>query len=75
MAGYFFVINSLRAIFFMVIGGSYTEIIISYFPLAILVMISVWLGYLVHRKIPDILFKKLIILAITIIGIIILFTK
>ena len=75
MAGYFFVINSLRAIFFMVIGGSYTEIIISYYPLAILVMISVWLGYLVHRKIPDILFKKLIILAITIIGIIILFTK
>jgi hypothetical protein len=38
-------------------------------------MISVWLGYLVHRKIPDIMFKNIIIIAITIIGIIILFTK
>lgn len=75
MAGYFFLINSLRAIFFMLIGGSYTEIVISYYPIAILVMISVWLGYLVHRKIPDIMFKNIIIIAITIIGIIILFTK
>ena len=75
MAGYFFLINSLRAIFFILIGGSYTEIVISYYPIAILVMISVWLGYLVHRKIPDIMFKNIIIIAITIIGIIILFTK
>ncbi len=75
MAGYFFLINSLRAIFFMLIGGSYTEIVISYYPIAILVMISVWLGYLVHRKIPEIMFKNIIIIAITIIGIIILFTK
>ena len=75
MAGYFFLINSLRAIFFMLIGGSYTEIVINYYPIAILVMISVWLGYLVHRKIPDIMFKNIIIIAITIIGIIILFTK
>jgi len=75
MAGYFFLINSLRAIFFMLIGGSYTDIVINYYPIAILVMISVWLGYLVHRKIPDIMFKNIIIIAITIIGIIILFTK
>jgi len=75
MVGYFFLINSLRAIFFMLIGGSYTEIVINYYPIAILVMISVWLGYLVHRKIPDIMFKNIIIIAITIIGIIILFTK
>jgi uncharacterized membrane protein YfcA len=42
---------------------------------AILVMISVWLGYLVHKRIPEFLFKKLIILAITLIGILILLTK
>ena len=75
MAGYFFIINSLRAIFFMFLGGSYLEIMKIYYPIAFLVMLSVWLGYFIHKQIPEILFKKLIIIAITLIGILILFTK
>jgi uncharacterized membrane protein YfcA len=51
------------------------EIVAEYYPVAFMVMISVWLGYLVHRKISEVLFKKLIIIAILIIGIIILVTK
>ena len=75
MAGYFFIINSLRAIFFMFLGGSYLEIVKIYYPIALLVMLSVWLGYFIHKQIPEILFKKLIIIAITLIGVLILFTK
>ena len=75
MAGYFFLINLSRAIFLIILGESYGEIIYTYYPVAILVMISVWLGYLIHKRIPEILFKKLIILAITLIGVIILLTK
>ena len=74
MAGYFFVINSLRALF-LALGGSYTTIVSTYYPIAFLVMISVWLGYLVHTRIPELMFRKLIIIAITAIGIIILLTK
>ena len=59
MAGYFFTINSIRAIFFMMLGESYVDIIFSYYPIAILVMVSVWLGYFIHKKIPEILFRKL----------------
>ena len=75
MAGYFFIINSLRAIFFMFLGGSYLELVKIYYPIALLVMLSVWLGYFIHKQIPEILFKKLIIIAITLIGVLILFTK
>ncbi len=75
MAGYFFIINSLRAIFFMFLGGSYLEIVKMYYPIAFLVMLSVWLGYFIHKQIPEILFKRLIIIAITLIGVLILFTK
>ena len=75
MAGYFFIINSLRAIFFMFLGGSYLEIVKIYYPIALLVMLSVWLGYFIHKQIPEILFKRLIIFAITLIGVLILFTK
>ena len=75
MAGYFFIINSLRAIFFMFLGGSYLEIVKIYYPIALLVMLSVWLGYFIHKQIPEILFKRLIIIAITFIGVLILFTK
>ncbi len=75
MAGYFFIINSLRVIFYILLGGSYLEIVSTYYPIAFMVMISVWLGYLVHRKISELLFKKLIIIAILFIGIIILVTK
>ena len=75
MAGYFFIINSLRAIFFVFLGGSYLEIVKMYYPIAFLVMLSVWLGYFIHKQIPEILFKKLIIIAITLIGVLILFTK
>ena len=75
MAGYFFIINSLRAIFFMFLGGSYFEIVKVYYPIALLVMLSVWLGYFIHKQIPEILFKRLIIIAITLIGVLILFTK
>ncbi len=75
MAGYFFIINSLRAIFFVFLGGSYLEIVKIYYPIALLVMLSVWLGYFIHKKIPEILFKRLIIIAITLIGVLILFTK
>ena len=75
MAGYFFIINSLRAIFFMFLGGSYLEIVKIYYPIAFLVMLSVWLGYFIHKQIPEILFKRLIIIAITLIGVLILFTK
>ena len=75
MAGYFFIINSLRAMFFMFLGGSYLEIVKIYYPIALLVMLSVWLGYFIHKQIPEILFKKLIIIAITLIGVLILFTK
>tara|TARA_B100000900_G_C20523250_1_gene693109 strand:+ start:516 stop:1229 length:714 start_codon:yes stop_codon:yes gene_type:complete len=75
MAGYFFTINSIRAIFFMMLGESYVDIIFSYYPIAILVMVSVWLGYFIHKKIPEILFRKLIIIAITLIGVLILLTK
>ncbi len=75
MAGYFFIINSLRAIFFVFLGGSYLEIVKMYYPIALLVMLSVWLGYFIHKQIPEILFKRLIILAITLIGVLILFTK
>ena len=75
MAGYFFIINSLRAIFFIFLGGSYLEIVKIYYPIALLVMLSVWLGYFIHKQIPEILFKKLIIIAITLIGVLILFTK
>ena len=75
MAGYFFIINTLRAIFFMFFGGSYLEIVKIYYPIALLVMLSVWLGYFIHKQIPEILFKKLIIIAITLIGVLILFTK
>ena len=75
MAGYFFIINSLRAIFFVFLGGSYLEIVKIYYPIALLVMLSVWLGYFIHKQIPEILFKKLIIIAITSIGVLILFTK
>lgn len=75
MAGYFFIINGLRVIFYILLGGSYMEIVTEYYPIAFMVMISVWLGYLVHRKISEVLFKKLIIIAILLIGIIILVTK
>ena len=75
MAGYFFIINSLRAIFFVFLGGSYLEIVKMYYPIALLVMLSVWLGYFIHKQIPEILFKRLIIIAITLIGVLILFTK
>ncbi len=75
MAGYFFIINSLRAIFFVFLGGSYLEIVKMYYPIALLVMLSVWLGYFIHKQIPEILFKRLIIVAITLIGVFILFTK
>ena len=75
MAGYFFIINSLRVIFFVFLGGSYLEIVKIYYPIALLVMLSVWLGYFIHKQIPEILFKKLIIIAITLIGVLILFTK
>ena len=75
MAGYFFIINSLRAIFFVFLGGSYLEIVKIYYPIALLVMFSVWLGYFIHKQIPEILFKKFIIIAITLIGVLILFTK
>ena len=75
MAGYFFIINSLRAIFFVFLGGSYFEIVKMYYPIALLVMLSVWLGYFIHKQIPEILFKRLIIIAITLIGVLILFTK
>ena len=75
MAGYFFIINSLRAIFFVFMGGSYLEIVKIYYPIALLVMLSVWLGYFIHKQIPEILFKKIIIIAITLIGVLILFTK
>ena len=75
MAGYFFIINSLRAIFFVFLGGSYLKIVKMYYPIALLVMLSVWLGYFIHKQIPEILFKKLIIIAITLIGVLILFTK
>ena len=75
MAGYFFIINSLRAIFFVFLGGSYLEIVKIYYPIALLVMLSVWLGYFIHKQIPEILFKKLIIIGITLIGVLILFTK
>ena len=75
MAGYFFIINSLRAIFFVFLGGSYLEIVKIYYPIALLVMLSVWLGYFIHKQIPEILFKRLIIVAITLIGVLILFTK
>ena len=75
MAGYFFIINSLRAIFFVFLGGSYLEIVKIYYPIALLVMLSVWLGYFIHKQIPEILFKKIIIIAITLIGVLILFTK
>ena len=75
MAGYFFIINSLRAIFFVFLGESYLEIVKTYYPIALLVMFSVWLGYFIHKQIPEILFKKLIIIAITLIGVLILFTK
>ena len=75
MAGYFFIVNSLRAIFFMFLGGSYLEIVKIYYPIALLVMFSVWLGYFIHKQIPEILFKRLIIIAITLIGVLILFTK
>jgi hypothetical protein len=33
------------------------------------------LGYLVHTRIPELMFRKLIVIAITVIGIIILLTK
>ena len=75
MAGYFFIINGLRLVFYILLGGSYTEIVAEYYPIAFMVMISVWLGYLVHRKISEVLFQKLIIIAILFIGIIILITK
>ena len=75
MAGYFFIINSLRAIFFMFLGGSFLEIVKIYYPIALLGMLSGWLGYFIHKQIPEILFKKLIIIAITLIGVLILFTK
>ena len=75
MAGYFFIINSLRALFFVFLGGSYLNIVKTYYPIAFLVMFSVWIGYYVHKKIPEDLFKRLIIIAITLIGILIFFTK
>ena len=59
----------------MMLGESYVDIIFSYYPIAILVMVSVWLGYFIHKKIPEILFRKLIIIAITLIGVLILLTK
>ena len=62
MAGYFFIINSLRAIFFMFLGGSYLEIVKIYYPIALLVMLSVWLGYFIHKQIPEILYKNLLLL-------------
>ncbi len=75
MAGYFFLINLGRVVFLIILGESYEDIVFTYYPIAILVIISVWLGYLVHKRIPEILFKKLIIFAITLIGILILLTK
>tara|TARA_Y100000996_G_C22506199_1_gene636505 strand:+ start:167 stop:880 length:714 start_codon:yes stop_codon:yes gene_type:complete len=75
MAGYFFLINLGRVVFLIILGESYEDIVFTYYPIAILVIISVWLGYLIHKRIPEILFKKLIIFAITLIGILILLTK
>ena len=62
MAGYFFIINSLRAIFFMFLGGSYLEIVKIYYPIALLVMLSVWLGYLYINKYQKSYLKNLLLL-------------
>ena len=75
MAGYFFIINSFRVILFMALGGSYKEIIFAYYPIGLMVMLSVWLAYPIHKRIPENLFKKLIIVFIIFIGFMILFTK
>lgn len=75
MAGYFFIINSFRVILFMALGGSYKETILAYYPIGLMVMLSVWLAYPVHKRIPENLFKKLIIVFIIFIGFLILFTK
>jgi uncharacterized membrane protein YfcA len=75
MAGYFFIINSFRVILFTALGGSYKETILAYYPIGLMVMLSVWLAYPIHKRIPENLFKKLIIVFIIFIGFMILFTK
>ena len=61
-------IRILVGLFFVFLGGSYINIVKTYYPIAFLVMLSVWIGYYVHKKIPEDLFKRLIIIAITLIG-------
>ncbi|MDA1283704.1 MAG: sulfite exporter TauE/SafE family protein [Proteobacteria bacterium] len=73
MAAYFFIINLIRIIQYSLSGNNISFIIHQYYLTSIVIMLCVWSGYLIHTKIPEKIFKKAIIVCVTIIGILILF--
>ncbi len=72
MAAYFFIINLIRIIQYSLSGNNITLIIKNYYLTGIVIMACVWLGYFIHIRIPEILFKRAIIVFITVIGFLIL---
>ena len=72
MAAYFFIINLIRIIQYSLSGNNISLTIKDYYLTGIAVMVCVWCGYFVHTRIPEQIFKKAIIVCITIIGFLIL---
>ena len=72
MAAYFFIINLIRVIQYSLTGNNISFIIHQYYLTGVVIMLCVWSGYLIHTRIPEKIFKKAIIVCITIIGFLIL---
>ena len=72
MAAYFFLINLIRIFQFSISGNDIFVIINGYYFSFIVIIIFVWFGYLIHTRIPEKIFKKTIIICITLIGVLIL---
>ena len=72
MAAYFFIINLIRIIQYFLSGNNISIIINTYYLTSIMVIFCVWFGYFVHTRIPEKIFKRAIVICITLIGILIL---
>ena len=72
MAAYFFIINLIRIIQYFLSGNNISTIITEYYFTSIVIIFCVWFGYFIHIKIPEVIFKKAIVVCITLIGVLIL---
>ena len=72
MAGFFLLINLYRFLQNYFTGGNVIYSFHKYYWLGFFIMIAVWLGYILHLRLPEKLFYKMIVIGITTIGILIL---